>query len=136
MDFRAQVTAALAGGPVLKWPLLRTRRAGFRLAYSSMVASGEIVEEGTGAWGNPIYVGLPGSTFPSRKTKPVRIRKADLALMSRAGYSEAEARAILEPLVSNLPAYIRALTKAEERAKRIANDRDAERWQSTAASTI
>lgn len=130
INYREQVRAALAGGPVLKWPLLRTKRAAFRMAYRSMILSTEIVESGSGAMGNPVYVGLAGVEFPAPKAKVIRIRKADVELMQRAGHTGAEARAILEPLVNDLPAYLAALARAEEDAARIANDQDAERWGS------
>src|SRR5260221_13509808 len=110
MDYRAkefEVRAAVSGGPVLKWPLLRTRRANFRVAYKALLEAGELVESGTGAMGDPTYVGPPGARFPERKKKPVHIRKADIKLMMRAGHSEAEARAILGALVNDFVAYIR-----------------------------
>lgn len=128
MDYTVEVRAVLTGGPVLKWPLLRRKRAGFRVAYRQLLEAGDIVESGTGAMGNPIYVGLPGAVFPAPKKKPVRIRKADIKLMQRAGHSAAEARQLLEPWINDLPMYIQVLEKAEEAAARLANDRDAERW--------
>ena len=131
MDYSEQVRAAVSGGPVLKWTLLRTRRAPFRTAYQRLVQAQEIVESGTGAMGDPTYVGLPGASFPERKKKPVHIRKADIKLMMRAGHSEAEARAILGPLVNDFVAYIRALSRAEDDAVRLANDRDAAKWANT-----
>jgi hypothetical protein len=97
-----------------------------------MLAAGEIVESGTGAMGNPVYVGLPSATFPDPKAKTVHVRKADIKLMLRAGHSEAEARKILGALVNDFPAYIAVLAKAEEDAARLANDRDTERWALTA----
>jgi hypothetical protein len=129
MDYREETKAVLTGGPVLKWPLLRRRRAGFQVAYQCMLAAGEIVESGNGAVGNPVYVGLPGAVFPEPKKKLVHIRKADIKLMRRAGHTEAEAREILGALVNDFQAYIQVLAKAEDDAIRIANDRDAEKWE-------
>jgi hypothetical protein len=129
MDYKAEVRAVLTDGPVLKWPVLRRRRARFFVAYQHMLAAGEIVESGTGAMGNPIYVGWPGSVFPAPKKKLVHIRKADIKLMARAGHTEVEAREILGALVNDFQAYIRVLAKAEEDADRLTNDRDAKKWE-------
>jgi hypothetical protein len=129
MDYKEQLKSILAGGPVLKWALLRRHRANFRIAYRHLQAAGEIVESGTGAMGNPVYVGLTGAIFPAPKKKLIHIRKADIKLMRRAGHTEAEARQLLEPWVNNLPAYCRVLANADEDAVRLANDRDAKKWE-------
>ena len=129
VDYRAEVRTALTGGPVLKWPLLRRRGVGFSVAYQHMLATGEIVESGTGAMGNPVYAGLPGAVFPAPKKKSVHIRKADIKLMMRAGHKEGQARDILGELVNDFNGYVRVLAKAEEDAARLANDRDAKKWE-------
>jgi hypothetical protein len=129
LDYRKKVLAALAGGPVEKWPLLRNKGAGFRVAYQSMLASGQIVESGTGAIGNSVYVGLPGVVFPEPRLKGIHIKPADIELMTRAGHSEAEARAILGGRLNDFGAYVAVLTRAEEQAAKLARDRDAERWE-------
>lgn len=135
MDHKEQVRAILTGGPTLKWPLLRKRRAGFRLAYTQMLTAGEIVESGTGAMGNPVYVGLPGAEFPEQEKPSIRVRKADVRLMVLAGHTEEQARDILGKYVGDVQGYIRVLAKAEEDAIRLAYDRDAEKWQEQTAGS-
>jgi hypothetical protein len=129
MDFKAEVVAALIGGPVPKWPMLRNHGVGFQVAYRHLLAAGEIVESGTGAMGNPVYAGLPCAVFPAPKKKLVHIRKADIKLMMRAGYKEGQSRDILSALVDDFNGYVQVLAKAEEDAVRLANDRDAKKWE-------
>jgi hypothetical protein len=92
MSKRDDVLKVLAGGPVLYRQLLNGRKAGFRLAYRRLLASGEVEESGTGYPHDPRYVGLRGAEFPASRPK---VRAADLQLLVRSGMSPDEARTAL-----------------------------------------
>jgi len=100
MDKRHEVLDALSEGPISRYTFLNGRKTVFRLAYRKLLAEGLIVESGTGGKGSPIYVGLPGASFPAPRYVG-GVRRADLALLVRSGMSEADARQALQTAIDS-----------------------------------
>jgi hypothetical protein len=107
----------LANGPVLKSPLLKGRSGRFILAYRRLLMAGKIVEHGSGAQGDRIYVGLTGAVFPERRERGLKIRKADIELLIEAGHTREEAVGNLSRALSNSDVYLRCVADAHAAVK-------------------
>jgi hypothetical protein len=128
MSKREEVLVALSAGPVRRYTLLNGREGIFRLAYRKLLAEGQIVESGTGGVGNPVYVGLQGSSFPvPRYTGGVR--DADIAMLVRSGMTDDVARETLQTAIDspgdNGAALMVVLMDAKTRIERNGDDWEA-----------
>jgi hypothetical protein len=95
---QAEVLAGLQSGPVPFRKLMMGRSGAFRVVYSRLLRAGLIVQHGSGKTHDPIYVGLPGDIFPPRN---MIVRRADVALLVRSGYTELEAKAALRDAIKS-----------------------------------
>jgi hypothetical protein len=100
MNKRNEILDALSKGPVSRYALMNGRKAVFRLTYHKLLAEGLIIENGAGGKGSPIYVGLPGVSFPAPRYVG-GVRPADVALLVRSGMSEADAKETVQTAIDS-----------------------------------